>query len=229
MDNKIREFYENNDSLLATKWNIYIDLYWKHMRKFYEDEKYTSKDKIGMLEIGVRHGGGLLCLSSVFKNSIVYGIDMTNKCKSLEKDFPFKIFIGDQSNSNLLKNVINTTKKDAGLDFVLDDGSHHTRHIYISFRNLFPNMNPGGVYIIEDLDYSSNNDFDEFELVRTSIKDVKSVYRYYKFCVVHKYDENDVRQETPEYFKDMTVTMEPKGYYSGKIEIPDILGGGYTY
>jgi hypothetical protein len=37
-------------------------------------------------------------------------------------------------------------------DLVVDDGSHVRSHIIASFEALFPAVNPGGLYTIEDLD-----------------------------------------------------------------------------
>jgi hypothetical protein len=37
-----------------------------------------------------------------------------------------------------------------GLDIVLDDGSHHSRHMRVSFETLFPLVTDGGIYVVED-------------------------------------------------------------------------------
>ena len=38
-----------------------------------------------------------------------------------------------------------------GVDVVLDDGSHNMGHIAASLKILFPTLNNGGTYLIEDL------------------------------------------------------------------------------
>ena len=38
-----------------------------------------------------------------------------------------------------------------GVDIVLDDGSHHMHDVKSSFDYLYPILNVGGIYIIEDL------------------------------------------------------------------------------
>jgi hypothetical protein len=40
-----------------------------------------------------------------------------------------------------------------GFDVIIDDGSHASHHQQISLAALFPHLNAGGVYIIEDLHY----------------------------------------------------------------------------
>ena len=36
-------------------------------------------------------------------------------------------------------------------DIIIDDGSHFQEHIFTSFNILWPFLNPGGIYVIEDL------------------------------------------------------------------------------
>ena len=48
----------------------------------------------------------------------------------------------------------------APLDIVLDNGAHIGRHQWTSFRTLFPLLNEGGVYAIEDLHTSYWPDFE---------------------------------------------------------------------
>jgi hypothetical protein len=47
----------------------------------------------------------------------------------------------------LLQNVVNLTGK---FDFIIDDGSHRNQDILKSFNFLFPKLNEGWVYIVED-------------------------------------------------------------------------------
>lgn len=45
----------------------------------------------------------------------------------------------------------------AGFDVIIDDGSHASHHQQITLGALFGHLNPGGVYIIEDLHYQPAN------------------------------------------------------------------------
>lgn len=69
----------------------------------------------------------------------------------------YKVYKGDQSKVEDLERVKNIV---GGVDLIIDDGSHHPRHQFISFTYLFENMlNNGGYYIIEDIEctYWNNN------------------------------------------------------------------------
>lgn len=139
--NPIKDFYNTNDSLQSTKLAHYFDLYWKYFRN-----KINEKN-LKILEIGVRSGGSLLCWKNIFKEAEIHGFDVNPKCKSLE-DHGFNIHIGDQGNEKLW-DVFN--EKVGGLDIIIDDGSHINNDIITTFNKLFPKMNPGGVYFIEDV------------------------------------------------------------------------------
>lgn len=74
-----------------------------------------------------------------------------------------------------------------GIDVVLYDGSHNMRHISASMRILFPNVNEGGIYLIEDLytaywrgfggGYHSKANF--FKIIPKLINDIHSWYHPY--------------------------------------------------
>ncbi len=140
--NPITEFYKTNELLQTTKLSHYFDLYWKSIMHKVDDE-------LKILEIGVRNGGSLLCWDNVFPNSIVYGVDINPKCKSLE-EYGFKIFIGDQSDNKFWNDFNDEV---GGFDIIIDDGSHVPSDIIKSFDKLFPKMNNGGFYIIEDISH----------------------------------------------------------------------------
>lgn len=45
-------------------------------------------------------------------------------------------------------------KQIGGIDIIIDDGSHINEHVIKSFSILFPLLNMGGIYAIEDLQTS---------------------------------------------------------------------------
>jgi hypothetical protein len=59
---------------------------------------------------------------------------------------------GDQSN---IKDIIRVANQVGPAKFIIDDGSHHAEHQLLTFNYLFQNLlEPGGVYIIEDIECS---------------------------------------------------------------------------
>jgi hypothetical protein len=118
---------------------------------------FNNLDKLTILEIGVRGGGGLYTLKEHFPNATVIGLDIDVKCKQWEDiNENVHVRIGDQSNHDVLQTIINEFTT---FDIVIDDGSHICSHQIKSFEFLFAKLNPGGMYIIEDLHTSYWKDF----------------------------------------------------------------------
>lgn len=124
----------------STKWKHYFEIY-DHFFSNFRDKK------INVLEIGVQNGGSLKMWKEYFKNAKIYGLDIDPSCQKFGNKNT-RIFIGDQSNLNFL----NETAKIIGeLDIIIDDGSHIMQDQIISLQTLFPYLQEGGIYLIEDL------------------------------------------------------------------------------
>lgn len=118
---------------------------------------FNCNDKLTILEIGVRGGGGLYSLKEYFPNATIIGIDIDNNCKQWEsaEDNIF-VRIGDQSDVNFLQSIANEFKS---FDIIIDDGSHVCDHQIKSFEFLFLKLNYNGLYAVEDIHTSYWRDF----------------------------------------------------------------------
>ncbi len=148
----IAPIYRNNLCELATlyrtdKWNShwYAQHYQKH---FYP----LRLKKLNILEIGVggyedpqAGGKSLKMWETFFPNSMIYAIDIYDK-KALEKG-RIKIFQGSQESESFLKKIVELS---GGFDIIIDDGSHINEHVIKTFNILFPMLNDGGIYVVED-------------------------------------------------------------------------------
>jgi hypothetical protein len=184
--NPIKEFYNTNDSLQSTKLAHYFDLYWR-----YFSHKSTDPN-LKILEIGVRSGGSLLCWKNIFPQANIHGFDVNPNCRTHEK-YGFNIHIGDQGDESRWDKF---NKEVGGLDIIIDDGSHIHNDIIKTFNKLFPKMNSGGVYFIEDVaDIKTYEYFTKY--VKQSYKpnkpkenDIMGVSFYNKVIVVEKIPTN---------------------------------------
>jgi len=142
--------------------NGYIDIYEKYFSEFRNKEN-------NILEIGVWSGASLKIWSEYFENSHVMGLDIPHELYPASI-FPYRdeatqrklisfinnasLFLGDQGDTTNLQQMINfleeTTKKNK-FDIIIDDGSHFQYDIMNSFGFLFPHLNSGGLYIVEDI------------------------------------------------------------------------------
>ena len=116
----------------------YFELYEKHLWKF-----INRKPKV--LEIGVAQGGSLDMWENYFINGKIIGLDCNKWCKGVTDK---KLYIGNQTDRKFLRSVI---EKEKSFDVIIDDGGHKAEQMVTSFQELYPALNVGGIYIIEDV------------------------------------------------------------------------------
>jgi hypothetical protein len=103
-------------------------------------------DPVSLLEIGVLEGASLRMWRDYFARGKIYGLDRDENAKQYE-DRQINIFIGDQEDETALAAVIEQT---GDLDVVVDDGGHRARQQIGTLVHLWPHVQPGGMYIVED-------------------------------------------------------------------------------
>ena len=135
-------FKEHND-LVSHKGINYFFIYDRLFKRFIEKGK-----PIVMLEIGVQNGGSLEIWKKYFpQGSIIHGIDVNVNCQQLNFNENIYFHLGDAADHRFLNNTFSNIK----FDIIIDDGSHISKDVIHSFENLFPKMNYGGCYIVEDM------------------------------------------------------------------------------
>jgi hypothetical protein len=123
------------------KWAHYFDIYDRHFHRFRGRE-------VHILEIGVYSGVSLEMWRHYFgPRCQVYGVDIEPACKAYEGD-SVRVFVGDQSDRGFWKRFRSEVPT---LDIVVDDGSHITEHQIVTLEELLPHLQPGGVYLCEDV------------------------------------------------------------------------------
>lgn len=137
----------------------------RYIQEFYEEEfvKFTNQ-KIRLLEIGVLTGGSLKLWHDYFKDSDIVGIDIFIRVPIAEvkkriSGYNIKLATVDSfSLENDAKNTRDTfisDNKEKGFDIIIDDGLHTGEAQFKTYFNFSPLINPGGLYIIEDVRASS--------------------------------------------------------------------------
>ena len=128
----------------------YVDFYQRHFNNL--------KPKT-LLEIGVLDGDSLRIWQDVFPETRIVGIDRDQKIKDKHTDL--EIFIGDQRDLDFLDRVINII----GIpNIVIDDGGHYMSMQVQSHSHIFPKLNPGDIYVIEDLNTSYVQEYNDSDL-----------------------------------------------------------------
>jgi len=206
--NTLRNFFYARDVGPGIwKWDHYFDIYERHFYRF-------RGKSITIVEIGIYSGGSLDMWQYYFGSQArIIGIDIEPDCRIYERD-GVSIYIGDQSSKSFWS-MFRTSEPN--IDIIIDDGSHKSKHQMITFEALFPHVQPGGVYLCEDIHGYPINNFSEYvaafsqqlhdhtgfeknkdnndrRLVKKPTlfqKEVKSISFYPYVCVVEK-NERDI-------------------------------------
>lgn len=172
-------FYSSNLTKLARIFKT--DKYGNHKYTPHYQKHFSAfrKKKVNLLEIGVggydnpiSGGNSLRMWKSFFKRGKIFSIDIYDKIKLEESRI--KIFKGSQVDNIFLGNLL---KEVGNLSIIIDDGSHINEHVIKTFQFLFPQMKPGGVYVIEDIQTSY---WPEYGGSSSEFNNQKTIMGYFK-------------------------------------------------
>lgn len=129
-----------------------------YTRVYHELFRSKALEPIRILEIGLCRGRvegwtqdqvpSLQMWLDYFPNAEVIGVDI--------EDFSWfshsrvRIHRVDQGDRTMLAEL---ASKENALDIIIDDGSHASVHQHLTLGVLFPSLKPGGLFVIEDLDW----------------------------------------------------------------------------
>ena len=136
----LMKFFLFKDRRLISKWIHYFPIYEKWFAP------YRGK-KITFVEVGVFHGGSIQMWKNYFgKNVKIVGIDIDENCKQFEED-QINIEIGSQEDPTFWAAF---REKYPRVDILLDDGGHTMNQQIVTFREMFPHIKDGGLYMCEN-------------------------------------------------------------------------------
>lgn len=125
-----------------------------YISHFYEEAFLPYKDKkISLLEIGIARGDSLLLWNEYFQNSdTIVGLDNHDQ-----------ISLAVRNHQKIKKIFANAYSKEIAdmlpsFDIIIDDGPHSITSQCISIELYLPKVNPGGIFIIEDIQSNEHID-----------------------------------------------------------------------
>ncbi len=128
------------------------DKYWVHgyTRIYDRHLSHLRNKKIKILEIGVYRGASLLLWKHAFPKALVYGVDKNTRIwqRFLRGQKRIKVFVGLQEDHKFLEEQVIPA---GNYDLIIDDGGHMPEQQLATFQKLWPHVNQGGQYVIEDL------------------------------------------------------------------------------
>lgn len=136
-------------------------------------------ETFNMLEIGLgsfqdNTGNSPKLWKEYFPNTNVFVMDIDYEYK----DEYGTVIRGDQSDINDIIKVANIV---GSAKFIIDDGSHHPEHQLLTFTHLFQHLlEPGGVYIIEDIECSYWNPKEDIYGYKTGYLNIIDYFTKYQ-------------------------------------------------
>lgn len=156
---------------------------------FYETilQKFNREDPIRLLEIGTAHGCSIKMWREYFPNAEIHCIDITeNPIPEMSNVVYHKI------NCDHIENIDVFADNIENFDIIIDDGGHTMKQQQNAFKALWCKVNPGGLFIMEDLHtsikefhgdkYNKENQPTTYEMINALINKThfESVYITFK-------------------------------------------------
>lgn len=138
-----------------------------------------------MMEIGLAMGDSLKLWDEYFENSYILGIDIS-----------IVFELGNLKGTNIVKiGQYDATKPELfgspyfqNMDIIIDDGSHMEADQFKTFELLKGKMNPGGIYIIEDI-LALDQNRHKFEALHDNceIMDMRNTGRFDNVLIIYRF------------------------------------------
>ena len=180
MSDTLKIFNESKN--FCEKHKKYFPIY-DHLFSSYIDKEIT------FVEIGISKGGSLHIWKKFFgPKARIIGIDINPECKILEKD-GFEVFIGNQSDPDFWIDFFNKVGK---VDIILDDGGHTNYEQITTTTSCVPNINDGGMMVVEDthtsymVEFSNPNKYSFINFSKKIIDDINFTFPglyYFKYSL----------------------------------------------
>ena len=168
----------------SDKGEYYIDQYTQPIKrknikikshgysKFYDKYFYELKNNnINILEIGSFYGNALAALFFYFRNANIYGGDINPDMFKYYSKRLKNFFIDSSKRSSIDENILS---REVNFDIIIEDASHMLKDQIISLFMLFKILNPGGYFIVEELDFPETK---ENMRINQSAPDLKTILK----------------------------------------------------
>ena len=135
-------------------------------------EKYFDKIKnknLNILEIGSFYGNASASLFFYFKNSFLYAADIFPDLFRYKSTRVKNFFVDSSNEVSLEENIINIPIM---FDIIIEDASHSFKDQIISLFLLFKKIKPGGLFIIEELDFPDTRNDMNLKNEKPSLREI---------------------------------------------------------
>jgi hypothetical protein len=130
--------------------------YYQRYDAFFRDNDFRPT---GILEIGVHQGESTKVFATAYPKAKIVALDLKRYDDVDFSGFQNVVYVqADQTDAKRLEGIMRY-EFPSGFDLVIDDASHVGAYSRATFDTVFPHLNPGGVYIVEDWGTGYFDDF----------------------------------------------------------------------
>ena len=138
--------------------------------KIYEEVFNGLKEKnINILELGSFYGNAVAALFFYFDKANIFSADI-NPDMFKYRSSRITNFYTDSSSRNSLKNDVISKKNN--FDIIIEDASHMLKDQILSLFMLFPLVNTGGYFIVEELDFPETREDMRINQTKPDLKQI---------------------------------------------------------
>jgi predicted O-methyltransferase YrrM len=168
-------FSANKAGHVLDKWIHYFPIYTRHLTPY-------KGRPLSVLEIGVYRGGSMRMWARFFgPQARLVGVDI-DPVALISAGDRYEVVIADQADPDALREL---AEKHGPFDVIIDDGGHNMVQQITSVETLFPMLNEGGVYLVEDCHTSYWDDYEGgrgregtfMEWVKTRLDDLNGYHQ----------------------------------------------------
>ena len=165
---KGNKFYDQYVQPIKKNSKIIIDGH--DYSKFYEDYfKIIKNKKLNILEIGSFYGNGSAALFFYFQKANIFSADIFPDLFSYSSERIKNFYTDSSKETSIEKHII---KLNQSFDIIIEDASHSFKDQIISLFMLFHKLNPGGIFIVEELDFPDTRKDMNLKNERPTLRDI---------------------------------------------------------
>lgn len=133
-------------AILGTDKSSIVIRCWDYLRHYQLLFQPFRHQDINIIEVGVAGGHSLRLWNWYFSAATIIGVDI-NPAAARHATGRAQVAIGSQADGHFLRKLVRAHPP----TIFIDDGSHLAEHIIFTFEHVFPQLLPGGIYVVEDL------------------------------------------------------------------------------
>jgi len=165
---KGNKFYDQYVQPIKKNSKIIIDGH--DYSKFYEDYfKIIKNKKLNILEIGSFYGNASAALFFYFQKANIFSADIFPDLFSYSSERIKNFYTDSSKETSIEKHII---KLNQSFDIIIEDASHSFKDQIISLFMLFHKLNPGGIFIVEELDFPDTRKDMNLKNERPTLRDI---------------------------------------------------------